>query len=172
MNQIKMGSFIKTLRKEKGFTQEQLAEILGVSNRSISRWENGVNMPDFDFAIHLAKFFDVSIEELLDGERKEDIMNKEKEDAMLKVSDYENELKLEMSRRIRFFYLLGFIGLIANVIIESLDLRGMPMYEFIFGFTIGIAIVAMLIGIAYSSRYMKKIQEFKLRLLGRLKEDN
>lgn len=59
MDQNKMGLFIKDMRKEKGFTQEQLAETLGVSNRSISRWENGANMPDFDIVIHLAKFFNV-----------------------------------------------------------------------------------------------------------------
>lgn len=41
MNQKKIGNFLKELRKEKGVTQEQLAEVLGVSNRSISRWENG-----------------------------------------------------------------------------------------------------------------------------------
>lgn len=50
MNQKKIGEFLKELRKEKSMTLEQLAEVLGVTNRSISRWENGVNMPDFDFS--------------------------------------------------------------------------------------------------------------------------
>ncbi len=170
MDQKKIGLFIKTLRKEKAFTQEKLAEQLGVSNRSISRWENGVNMPDFDIVIHLAKFFNVSIEELLDGEKKEDIMNREKEDAMLKVSDYENELKLKMSRTIRFFFLLGFISLIINVTIESLDLRGIPSYDAISDFAIGFAMGIMFVGMFYSTRYMKNIREFKQRLLGRNNE--
>ena len=47
MNQRKIGNFIAELRKEKNMTQEQLAEKLGVSNKSISRWENGVTMPDY-----------------------------------------------------------------------------------------------------------------------------
>lgn len=47
MNQERIGKFIQQLRKEKKLTQEQLAEKLGVTNKSISRWENGVYMPDF-----------------------------------------------------------------------------------------------------------------------------
>ena len=46
MDQIKIGTFLKLLRKEKNLTQEQLAEQLGVSTRTVSRWENGNNMPD------------------------------------------------------------------------------------------------------------------------------
>lgn len=46
MNQIKIGSFLKELRKEKELTQEQLAEQLNVSNRSVSRWETGSTLPD------------------------------------------------------------------------------------------------------------------------------
>ena len=96
-----MGLFIKTCVKKKAFYKEQLAETLGVSNRSISRWENGANMPDFDIVIHLAKFFNVSIEET-NGEKKEDIVNKEKEEAMLKVSDYENESKTKCHKMLDF----------------------------------------------------------------------
>ena len=48
MDQQKIGGFLKELRKERGVTQEQLAQILGVSNRSVSRWENGNNLPDLD----------------------------------------------------------------------------------------------------------------------------
>lgn len=167
MDQNKMGLFIKDMRKEKGFTQEQLAETLGVSNRSISRWENGANMPDFDIVIHLAKFFNVSIEELLDGEKKEDIVNKEKEEAMLKVSDYENEVKLKMSRRVRWIFVVGFLALIINMIIESQDLRGISTYDAISGFTSGSATSIMFFGIIYTSKYMNKIIAFKMRLLGR-----
>ena len=50
MDQIKIGSFLKGLRKEKGLTQGQLAEKLNVSNRSISRWETGNTLPDISVA--------------------------------------------------------------------------------------------------------------------------
>ena len=86
MDQKKTGRLLKELRSEKGLTQEQLSEMLGVSNRSISRWENGVNMPDFDLVIELANYYQISIEELLDGERKENMIDKKTEETLLKVA--------------------------------------------------------------------------------------
>lgn len=69
MDQIKTGKFIATLRKEKELTQEQLGEKLGVTNKTISRWKNGNYMPDIEMLSLLAKEFDVSINELISGER-------------------------------------------------------------------------------------------------------
>ena len=80
-------------------TQEQLAEILGVTNRSVSRWENGVNMPDFDLVIEIVNYFEVSIDEFLDGERKNDMIDKKTEEKLLKVADYENAEKQKMLRQ-------------------------------------------------------------------------
>lgn len=59
MDQIKIGVFLKELRKEKGITQEQLAEELLVSARTISRWETGNNMPDIGLLVDIAEFFNV-----------------------------------------------------------------------------------------------------------------
>ena len=61
MDQIKIGAFLKTLRKEKNLTQEQLAEHMGVSGRTVSRWETGNNMPDISLLVEIAEFYDVSI---------------------------------------------------------------------------------------------------------------
>ena len=69
MDQIKIGKFIATLRKEKDLTQERLGEKLGVTNKTISRWENGNYMPDIEMLSLLSKEFDVSINELISGER-------------------------------------------------------------------------------------------------------
>ena len=69
MDQIKTGKFFATLRKEKDLTQEQLGEKLGVTNKTISRWENGNYMPDIEMLSLLSKEFDVSINELISGER-------------------------------------------------------------------------------------------------------
>ena len=70
MDQHKIGEFLKTLRKEKGITQEQAAEHFGVAGRTISRWETGSNMPDLSLLIEIATFYDVEVGEILDGERK------------------------------------------------------------------------------------------------------
>lgn len=72
MDQQKIGNFIATLRKEKGFTQEQLGEKLGVTNKTISRWETGKYMPDIDKLQELSSVLDIRVNELLAGEKIED----------------------------------------------------------------------------------------------------
>lgn len=69
MDQIKIGKFISSLRKEKGYTQQDLADKLNVSNKSISRWENGKTMPDLSIIPDLCKVLGISINELFCGER-------------------------------------------------------------------------------------------------------
>lgn len=68
MDQQKIGSFLRELRKEKPMTQEQLAEALGVSGRTVSRWETGRSLPDLDLLMVLADYYGVALRELLDGE--------------------------------------------------------------------------------------------------------
>ena len=69
MNQEKIGKFITACRKEKKLTQEELAEKLNVSNKSVSRWENGKNMPDYSVLNDLCNILDININELLSGEK-------------------------------------------------------------------------------------------------------
>ena len=56
MDQMKIGAYLKELRKEKDLTQEQIAEKFGVSQRSVSRWENGYTMPDISVLIEMADY--------------------------------------------------------------------------------------------------------------------
>lgn len=72
MDQGKIGKFISTMRKQRGMTQEQLGEKLGVTNKTISRWETGKYMPDIDKLQELSSVLGISIDELLAGERIED----------------------------------------------------------------------------------------------------
>ena len=93
MDQIKIGSFLKELRNEKGLTQVQLAEQLNVSNRSVSRWETGSTLPDISILVELAEFYEVDIKEIIDGERKSETMKEEMRDTLVKVAEYTNEDK-------------------------------------------------------------------------------
>ena len=70
MNPKEIGAFLKQLRSEKGVTQEQLAEILGVSGRTVSRWETGRNLPDLSILVQISEYYQVDIKEILNGERK------------------------------------------------------------------------------------------------------
>lgn len=77
MDQIKVGKFISELRKEHKLTQAELGEKIGVTNKTISRWENGNYMPDIDMLLILSELFCVTVSELLNGERQspEQILN-------------------------------------------------------------------------------------------------
>ena len=88
MNQQRMGEFLRQLRKEKGLTQEELAEKFYTSSRTVSRWETGKIMPDLNTLIDLADFYDVDIREIIDGERKENNMDHETKETLQKVAEY------------------------------------------------------------------------------------
>ncbi len=83
---------MKQLRNEKRITQEQLAEILGVSGRTVSRWETGTNLPDLSILMQISEYYNVEIKEILNGEKKSENMDSELKETLLKVADY-NELE-------------------------------------------------------------------------------
>ena len=109
MDQQKVGSFLKELRRKKGLTQEQLAEEFHTTNRSISRWENGRNMPDISLLVELADFYDVDVRELIDGERKSEMMNEEVREVASKMADYAVEQKSKLLIWVRCISLAGVI---------------------------------------------------------------
>ena len=119
MDQIKLGAFLKTLRKEKNLTQEQFAEQLGVSGRTVSRWETGTNMPDISLLVEIAEFYNISVTELIDGERKSGEMNEEVKNAAGKMADYAGTEKATIIRNIRNHSLFGLCGIIVLFIIMA-----------------------------------------------------
>ena len=119
MDQKKIGSFLRELRKEQRITQEDLAEKLNVSSRTISRWETGSNMPDISLLIEIADFFDVSIPEIINGERKSEKMDEEVKEVAEKLSDYADAEKVNIIKEIRKLSIGGVIALIAYFIIVT-----------------------------------------------------
>lgn len=83
MSAMKIGEQIAFLRKQKGFTQEELANALGVTNQAVSKWESSQCCPDIQLLPHMAKLFDVSVDELL-GYKKTNGLG----DICLKIKDY------------------------------------------------------------------------------------
>ena len=71
MNQEKIGQFIKKIREENKLTQKELADKLGVTFQAVSKWENGKNVPDISILKEMSKMFNVDIDEILDGEKKD-----------------------------------------------------------------------------------------------------
>ena len=159
MDQIKIGAFIKELRKEKRLTQEQLAEKLNVSGRTVSRWETGTNMPDISLLTELAEFFDVSITEIIDGERKSENMNEEVKETVLKLSDYTETINQKIKGRLFVLTVIAIIGMIAFVIIEftGLDTPG-SVYERVAGAGLGLDCGMLIVLAMYLSGLLGKIK--------------
>ena len=120
MDTKKIGEFLKVLRKERGLTQEELAEILLVSGRTISRWETGTNMPDLSILIKMAEFYNVEVKEILDGERKSENMDKELRETLSKVSDYNKLEKERVTKAGNIAFGLTFAICAAVIIIQLL----------------------------------------------------
>ena len=172
MNLVKIGKMLQTLRKEKGMTQEQLAEKLGVARRTVSRWETGSNMPDLNMLIELSDFYAIDLREILSGERKSEQMNEEMKETVLQVAEYGNEDKARLLRRMYWLSIAGLIGFGMFLVTTLLDLSEVSPYEEIGSFGLGLAFGMMVLWVIYTSRYMAKIKQFKKKLLNRATESD
>lgn len=92
MNQEKIGKFIAHCRKNKNMTQQELSEKLGISDRTIGNWENGRNMPDLSLFKPLCELLNISINDLISGERvSEDKYQEKLEENIISAIDYTNK---------------------------------------------------------------------------------
>ena len=107
MDVVKFGSFLKKLRKEHGLTQEELSEKLGVTNRTVSRWETGTNIPDVDVLIYLSELYQVDLKELLDGEKKEIEHKTEDIQIVTQVAEYDAKKEAYSMRGVFFTVVAG-----------------------------------------------------------------
>ncbi len=167
MNQIKIGSFIKELRKEKGLTQEQFAEQLNVSRRTVSRWETGNNLPDLDILIEMADYYDIDLRELLDGERKSEKMNKELEETVLKVAEYSNEEKNILTRKMNVLFVVGIIAFSVYLILVYTGVADTYAEGKLAAIMLGLSYGIMTVGVLFTSGCLIKIKNLKKRILMR-----
>lgn len=107
MNTQKTGMFIAQCRKNKKMTQKQLADYLGISDKSVSKWERGINLPESSLFIPLCKCLDIEVQELLLGERidKEALLSKSNQ-LIVDLSQQEDKNAYLFYQMIIFFLLL------------------------------------------------------------------
>ena len=142
MDTKKIGAFIAMNRKKKGYTQEQLAEKLGVTNKTISRWENGHYMPDLSLLEPLSKELDITLNELLAGKEivKEEAMEYSEQNLIQTIDYTGNKIKNEHKKISLFIIGLGiFTSLCAFTVFPSESSWG-SIYSMIglFLFVVGI----------------------------------
>ena len=149
MNQISIGSFITKKRKEKNMTQAALAERLGVSNKTISKWETGKCMPDYSVIEPLCKELDITVAELLDGEENADNSIRAYDDLQI-LDLIKRTQALEDQRTSLYGFILIIMGL--ALLILHYNIGGSDIKDFLSGLLLGISIAEMLVGVYVVAR--------------------
>ena len=144
MNQTTIGNYIAQKRRAQNLTQEQLAEKLGVSNKTISKWENGKCMPDYSIIQKLCTALHVTLSELMDGE--------DAADSSVRVYDNAQILDLlrrtqELERQKDILYGLGLIVLGIACGAMSKTTGGTDVQDFVSGVLMSLSVAEILTGI-------------------------
>ena len=152
MDQITIGRFIAKKRKEQNLTQEQLAERLGVSNKTVSKWETGKCMPDYSVVNKLCEELKISVSELMDGE--------ETDGKSVRV--YDDEQILDLLRRTQELEkqkvtLTGIILIVMGIAFQALShtLGGSDVKDFFAGLLLGLSVAEMLVGVFVIAKGLK-----------------
>lgn len=153
MNQIAIGNFIEKKRKEQNLTQAQLAEKLGVSNKTVSKWENGKCMPDYGVIQPLCTELGVTVSELMDGE----------EQASDSIRAYDGEQILDLLKRTQALEsrretLVGILLIVMGMALGAMSftLGGSDVKDFFSGLMMGLSCATMLVGVFVAVRSIAK----------------
>ena len=145
MNQTNIGSYIARKRREKNLTQEQLAEQLSVSNKTISKWENGKCMPDYSVIESLCQALSITLSELMNGEDAAKDSVRIYDDAQI-LDLLRRTQELERQKSILYGMILIVLGIGSNAL--SASTGGSQVRDFASGLLMGLSIVEILAGAA------------------------
>ena len=149
MNQTAIGSYIARKRKEQNLTQEQLAQQLGVSNKSISKWENGKCMPDYSVIQALCDALHVTLPELMDGEDvAEDSLRVYDDEQILELLRRTQEL--ERQKGILYGLVLTVLGIACGAMSKTTG--GTDVQDFVSGILMGLSVAEILAGILIAGK--------------------
>lgn len=146
MDQVKTGRFIKACRKEKNFTQREVAERLNISEKTVSKWETGNGLPEVGLMLPLCELLEISVNELLSGERLDEkkYFEKAEQNIMSLIQE-----KAEAKKKLIIAFITGFAMLAAGLTIILLaGLLEMPTWLKIVLGIVGALVILVGIGIA------------------------
>ena len=120
MDQIKIGKFIASCRKEQGMTQAALAEKLGISDRAVSKWENGRSLPDSGIMLELCGLLKINVNELLSGEKiMAEVYDRRAEENMIEMKRQIEEQNRQMLRIEVLFGIPAFIAAFSLILVGA-----------------------------------------------------
>lgn len=168
MNQEKIGKFISELRKEKNMTQEQLAEKMGVTDKSISRWENGKTMPDLSMITILAEELNVEVSELLNGRKMTKEELEKLRDTINNVIEYSNKEKENKTIKLNNYFRAGLLCILIVVLDNQFNLLSYifkyNIPDFMDGALCGLGLLFEFIGF-YNNNHDMTLKQKKLSLI-------
>ena len=140
MDQIKIGKFISSRRKEQGMTQAALAEKLGISDRAVSKWETGKSLPDSGIMLELCELLDINVNELLSGEKiMTERYDKKAEENLISLR---REIEEKNRMMLRMEYMLGLPAVAACLILMIMAAyMDMPVWLRVLLIVIGAAVM-------------------------------
>ena len=149
MDQIKIGRFIASKRKEKELTQMQLAEKLGITDRAVSKWENGRSLPDYSIILQLCEVLEITVNDLLCGEVVTmDNYNKELENNLLEMVKQKQESDKRLLKMEIVTGVICVMPLIAAIVIANV----IPMKEWLAGLLVGVCVIPLLVATPFMIR--------------------
>ena len=153
MDQIRIGKFISACRKEQGLTQAQLGERLGITDRAVSKWETGKSMPDSSIMLELCGILDITVNELLTGERIQmEDYSKRAEENLVELKKYEEQARLLLQLE----WVIGYVCTAAFLILlfTAVYLVKEVIWQAVL---IALAIVIFGIGMWYAMKLERKV---------------
>ncbi|MBQ7969155.1 MAG: helix-turn-helix transcriptional regulator [Clostridia bacterium] len=163
MDQVKIGRFIAERRKTKGLTQMQLAEMLNITDRAVSKWETGKSMPDSSIMLELCKILGISVTELLCGEVIEmENYDREAEKNLLEMVRQKEEADKKLLRMEIITGIICLIPLLVAVIIVS----AVQMEEWLGGVIAGTSVIPLLVATPFMIRIEQTAGYYKCQRCG------
>ena len=152
MDQIKIGKFIADRRKQVNLTQMQLAEILNITDRAVSKWETGKSLPDSSIMLELCNILKITVNDLLSGEIiTMDNYNKEMENKLIEMV----KQKEESDRRLLRMEIVTGICCILPLIASAIIVSAVPMAEWLST----VIVLASLLPLLIATPFMIKIEQ-------------
>ena len=162
MDQVRIGKFISACRKEKGLTQARLGELLGITDRAVSKWETGKSMPDSSIMLELCGVLDITVNELLTGERIQmEDYNQKAEENLVELKKYEEQARLLLKME----WVIGFVSLFAFfvLLLTAVFLVTQAPWQ---GLLIAAAVLIFAVGIWYGMMLERKAGFYACRKCG------
>lgn len=119
MNQLKIGRFIAECRKEKKLTQVQLAEMLNITDKAVSKWERGIAMPDSSIMLELCEILGISVNELLNGEKINMDNDKKNEELLLEMAKELEKKNKTIWRSMWVLMIVSITALLASLFVAA-----------------------------------------------------